>query len=190
VVYEWHVGRTKIDIDDDASCRVMDHDQLKSKRDAVNLALRILVPEAFSVDTARVGVGRRSRGPAHNPNLMVPVDTSAWIEVLRGTDSSACGEADWLLGRDDAIAVSDLIRMEVLAGARDEQHLRDLRGLLARARVVTVLTEDFDTAATLYRTCRSHGDTVRKPIACMIAATVTHAAASRRAATKRRGLSL
>ncbi len=31
----------------------MDHYQLKSKRDAVNLALRMLVPEALSVDAAR-----------------------------------------------------------------------------------------------------------------------------------------
>ncbi len=102
---------------------------------------------------------------------MVLVDTSAWIEFLRDTGSAACVEVDRLLGRDDEIAVSDPIRMEILTGARDEQHLRDLRGLLARAQVIAVLAEDFDAAATLYRTCRSRGDTVRKLIDCMIGAT-------------------
>ncbi len=47
------MGRTNINIDDDACRRVMDHYQLTSKRDAVNLALRMLVPEALSVDAAR-----------------------------------------------------------------------------------------------------------------------------------------
>ena len=37
---------------------------------------------------------------------------------------------------ESEIAVCDAIRMEVLAGARNERHLRSLRGLLARATVL------------------------------------------------------
>lgn len=44
--------------------------------------------------------------------------------------------------------------MEVLAGARDESHLRDLRGLLARASLIPTEATDFDEAAGLYRACR------------------------------------
>lgn len=49
----------------------------------------------------------------------------------------------------DEIAVCDSICMEVLAGAKDEEHLRNLRRLLARAK--TVLTEpgDCEVAASL-----------------------------------------
>jgi hypothetical protein len=60
--------------------------------------------------------------------------------------------------------------MEVLAGARDEQHLEGLRGLLARASVLETSPTDYEAAAALYRTCRRHGETVRKLIDCLIAA--------------------
>jgi hypothetical protein len=59
--------------------------------------------------------------------------------------------------------------MEVLAGARDERHLSDLRGLLARATLIHTESIDFEEAAALYRVCRRSGETVRKLIDCLIA---------------------
>ena len=64
---------------------------------------------------------------------MILVDTSAWIEFLRDTGSSVCNRVDEALDTD--LAICDPIRLEVLAGARSESHLRDLRGA-ARARLV------------------------------------------------------
>ena len=52
---------------------------------------------------------------------MILIDTSAWIEFLRDTGSPVCARVDELLA--DEIAVCDAVRMEVLAGARDESHL-------------------------------------------------------------------
>ena len=100
---------------------------------------------------------------------MILVDTSAWVEFLRDTGSPVCNHVDSLL--DDEIATCHPIRMEVLAGARDEQHLGDLRGLLARGSLITTEPTDYEDAATLYRTCRRRGETVRKLIDCLIAAT-------------------
>jgi predicted nucleic acid-binding protein len=100
---------------------------------------------------------------------VILVDTSAWIEFLRDTGNAACERVDELLGAD--IATSDPIRMEVLAGARDERHLEQLRGLLARASVLATEPTDFEDAAALYRACRRGGETVRKLIDCLIAAT-------------------
>lgn len=68
------------------------------------------------------------------------------------------------------IAICDPIRMEVLAGARDEAHLRQLRGLLARATVLPTGPADYEAAAALYRVCRRRGETVRKLIDCLIGA--------------------
>ncbi len=99
---------------------------------------------------------------------MILVDTSAWVEFLRDTGSPACQRVDELLA--DEIAICHPIRMEVLAGARDERHLRDLRGLLARASVLPTLPVDYEEAAARYRTCRRMGETVRKLIDCLIAA--------------------
>jgi predicted nucleic acid-binding protein len=65
--------------------------------------------------------------------------------------------------------------MEVLAGARDEHHLSDLRRLLARASIVTTEPTDFEDGAALYRTCRRAGETPRRLIDCLIAATAIRA---------------
>ncbi|MCJ7436997.1 MAG: PIN domain nuclease [Acidimicrobiia bacterium] len=99
---------------------------------------------------------------------MIFVDSSAWVEFLRGTGSPVCEELDRLLDAD--IAISEPVLMEVLAGARDEGHLRDLRALLGRARMLHCGPPDFDTAAVLYRRCRRGGETVRRLIDCLIGA--------------------
>jgi predicted nucleic acid-binding protein len=104
---------------------------------------------------------------------LILIDTSAWIEFLRDTGSPVCQRVDDLL--DGAVATCDPIRMEVLAGARDERHLNDLRRLLARASVLPTRATDYEQAAALYRTCRRSGETVRKLIDCLIAATAIRA---------------
>ena len=105
---------------------------------------------------------------------MILIDTSAWIEFLRDTGSRVCDDVDRLL--DGEIAMCDPVRMEVLAGARSDEHLRDLRGLLARASTVATEPTDYEDAAALYRTCRRGGETVRKLIDCLIAAVAIKAA--------------
>lgn len=99
---------------------------------------------------------------------MIFVDTSAWVEFLRDTGSPVCLEVDHLLDGD--VAISDAVRMEVLAGARNESHLRALRGLLGRATVLPTDAIDYEGAAALYRTCRSGGETVRRLADCLIGA--------------------
>ena len=99
---------------------------------------------------------------------MILVDTSAWVEFLRDTGSPVCDEVDRLLAHE--VAVCDPVRMEVLAGARHESHLRSLRGLLARATTLPTESSDYETAAVLYRRCRQRGETVRKLVDCLIGA--------------------
>lgn len=99
---------------------------------------------------------------------MILIDTSAWVEFLRDTGSPVCNRVDVLLAEDVATCLP--VRMEVLAGARDEAHLRGLRGLLARAATVETLPTDYEEAAALYRACRRQGATVRKILSCLIAA--------------------
>lgn len=107
---------------------------------------------------------------------MILIDTSAWIEFLRDTGSPVCERVDALF--DVETAVCDPIRMEVLAGARDEQHLRSLRGLLARASILPTEPVDYEEAAVLYRRCRSEGETVRRLIDCLIGAVAIRAGAA------------
>jgi predicted nucleic acid-binding protein len=99
---------------------------------------------------------------------LILIDTSAWIEFLRGTGSPVCERVDALLAKN--IATCDVIRMEILAGARSDDHLQQLRQLLARATLLSTEPIDYETAAAPYRGCRGHGRTVRKLIDCLIAA--------------------
>jgi hypothetical protein len=99
---------------------------------------------------------------------VILIDTSAWVEFLRDSRTPTCLAVAHLLDGD--IATCDPVAMEVLAGARDEAHLRRLRGLLGRAAMVRCESADYTTAAMLYRTCRRNGETVRRLIDCLIAA--------------------
>lgn len=56
--------------------------------------------------------------------------------------------------------------------ARDEKHLGNLRGLLARGSLIPTEPTDYEEAAALQRACHHHGETGRKLINCLIAATV------------------
>lgn len=99
---------------------------------------------------------------------MILVDTSAWVEFLRDTGSPVCERVDALL--DDDLAVCDPIRMEVLAGARDETHLGDLRRLLARGVAGAGRVRPLRARRRPLPNVRRNGDTVRKLIDCLIAA--------------------
>jgi predicted nucleic acid-binding protein len=96
------------------------------------------------------------------------IDTSAWVEYLRNSDSVTCNEVDRLLNFEPALC--DAIRMELLAGARDKQHVAQLEKFLARASVINTESIDYDNAAAIYRACRRLGLTIRTHIDCLIAA--------------------
>ncbi len=53
VVYDWCMTRTNVDIDDNACAEVMRRYRLATKREAVNLALRLLAAEPASIEEAR-----------------------------------------------------------------------------------------------------------------------------------------
>ena len=52
-MYHWCMGRTNIDLDDEACRTVMERYRLATKRDAVNFALRTVAAESLDIDQAR-----------------------------------------------------------------------------------------------------------------------------------------
>jgi predicted nucleic acid-binding protein len=98
------------------------------------------------------------------------VDTSAWVEFLRGTKSAACNQVAALIAGDAPMATTEVVVMEVLAGARDEVHHQRLRRLLRRCDLLALNgLDDYERAAEVYRTCRRAGETIRKLTDCLIA---------------------
>lgn len=100
---------------------------------------------------------------------MILADSSALVEFLRGTGSPASVAVREGLKRDE-LAVCDVVRMELLAGAIDEWEFRRVSDLLDRVDHVAIVATDYDDAAMLYRECRRTGETVRKLVDCLIAA--------------------
>ena len=102
---------------------------------------------------------------------MTLLDTSAWVEFLRATESTVHHLVRQLVGSEERLHTTDVVMMEVLAGGRDEPHAEQLRRLLGRCEFVAVEgLGDFERAASLYRQCRRAGETVRSLNDCLIAA--------------------
>ncbi|MYC38069.1 MAG: PIN domain nuclease [Chloroflexi bacterium] len=108
------------------------------------------------------------------PAPLTLADSSAWIEFLRNTGSLVCLRLHDLL-RAENVATCDAVRMEVLAGARDDLQLATVSRALDQATVIPMQSTDYDTAAALYRRCRRQGETVRKLLDCLIAAVAIRA---------------
>lgn len=101
---------------------------------------------------------------------MILVDSSAWIEYLRATDSPVDRYVRALLKSGCPLATTGVVMLEVLAGARDESHARKLTRLLGRCRLLPAQEpSDHEAAATLYRACRREGITIRRPPDLLIA---------------------
>ena len=102
---------------------------------------------------------------------MILVDSSAWIEFQRATGSPAHQRLRVAVERDEPLATTGLVILEVLAGARDEQQARELRRLLGRCEFLALdEPSDHEAAAGLYRACRREGRTIRRLPDCLIAA--------------------
>jgi len=102
---------------------------------------------------------------------VILADTSAWVEYDRATGSTVDRRLTALIAAGGPVAVTEPIIMEVLAGARNDQRVSDLRRLLLRFELLRFdVVADFDGAAHLYRRCRRAGVTPRGMVDCMIAA--------------------
>jgi predicted nucleic acid-binding protein len=102
---------------------------------------------------------------------VILVDTSAWVEYDRATGSQVdTAVTNLVQSGGTEIAVTEPVLMEVLAGARDDQKMQQLRRLLTSFGWIPVdAVADFEGAAKVYRSCRNAGVTPRGLVDCMIA---------------------
>ena len=100
---------------------------------------------------------------------MLLADTSAWVEYVRDTGSPTSERLEHHLKADELLT-TDVVVMELLAGARDDAHETRLAALLSLALSLPVERTDWTEAARLQRRCRAQGETVRRLPDCLIAA--------------------
>ena len=100
---------------------------------------------------------------------MILVDSSVWIDYLRGTETKQVERLDSLLGVEP-LAVGDLILTEVLQGTTSEKDFKEVMRLMASLDVVQLGGQAVAIeAARNFRALREKGVTVRKTIDCVIA---------------------
>ena len=99
------------------------------------------------------------------------VDTSAWVEYLRRTESAFDLFLDDAVRAGRPIATPAPVVMELLSGCRTESDARQLLQLVSRFEVlVPDSLGDFQHGALIYRICRRAGCTIRSIVDCMVAA--------------------
>jgi len=91
--------------------------------------------------------------------MKVLVDTSIWSMALRRATGSASADVGELrnLIRDHRVQMIGPIRQEILSGIRSESQFRRLQHHLASFPDLSILTEDYVTAARFFNLCRSKG---------------------------------
>jgi predicted nucleic acid-binding protein len=107
--------------------------------------------------------------------VTVLVDTSVWIDYLRGKRGPLRDRFVSLL-RVEEVATTDAVVLEVLAGPTAEQHAERLSRMLSGVvHLRQQSPDDAETAAALYRACRRAGEAPRSMLDCLVAAVAVRA---------------
>jgi predicted nucleic acid-binding protein len=102
---------------------------------------------------------------------LVVVDTSVWIDLVRGRRSAAVAAYEALLADGPPVGLTDVIYMEILQGTATEAEQRELEGnLLAFPILRLARLSDYKLAAELHRAARRAGVTLRSKLDFLIAA--------------------
>lgn len=101
---------------------------------------------------------------------MILVDTSVWIDFLRGVNSPQRRMLHRLIEDEEDISITEIILVEILQGIKEDRDFRLVKDYLLefpihRAKGI----KTYLTAAEIYRACRKKGKTVRKTVDCIIA---------------------
>lgn len=102
---------------------------------------------------------------------MLLVDSSVWIDWLRGSDTDAVRFVQAREAQEE-LALTQMIYLEVLQGVSSEHQFVATQKVLGAQTILSPLDEleTFEAAAQLYRRARRQGLTIRKSTDCLIAA--------------------
>jgi predicted nucleic acid-binding protein len=102
---------------------------------------------------------------------LILVDTSVWIDFLRGINSPERRLLHRLIENNESISITELILTEILQGVKKDEDFQILQKYLLKFVLYKPKgTETYLRAASLYRSCRENGKTIRKTLDCVIAA--------------------
>jgi len=99
------------------------------------------------------------------------IDTSVWIDFLRGEDNDAVSQLKELLRNEVPFFLTPVVYQEILQGADSKKRFEQYRDYFGTQRYVHPVDpiESYSEAAKLYFRCRKEGITIRSTIDCLIA---------------------
>lgn len=102
---------------------------------------------------------------------MYLVDTSVWVDFVRGRQEPHVSFLRDLLGNPLAVSITYLVYMEILQGARDPASYVRLQDYFSGQRLVGFEQPlaGHAAAARMYLDCRRRGVTIRSGVDCLIA---------------------
>lgn len=101
---------------------------------------------------------------------MTLVDTTVWIDLFAGRNTSQVSLFGSLIVAKEDICLCGVILTEVLQGIKDEKEYSKTESILSNLIYLTMERSTFLLAANIYRSIRSKGITIRNSVDCMIAA--------------------
>jgi predicted nucleic acid-binding protein len=107
---------------------------------------------------------------------MITVDSSVWIDYLKGTNTSQTKQLDTMLGDSSLdFVMLDVVLMKVLRGIRSDHEYKNTQVALTALPVHQAGGEELATqAAQIYRKLRREGQTVRSSIDLLVASWCLH----------------
>jgi predicted nucleic acid-binding protein len=107
---------------------------------------------------------------------MITVDSSVWIDYLKGSETSQTKQLDAMLGDSSLdFVMLDVVLMEVLRGIRSDHEYKNTKLALTALPVQSVGGEEIAIhAAQIYRKLRRDGQTVRSSIDLLVASWCLH----------------
>lgn len=102
---------------------------------------------------------------------MVLVDTSVWVDYLRGEATSQVRALRDLLAGEDIVGTAPIILQEILQGADSEARFETWRANFSELYCYVPIdpAQSHIAAARLYQACRRAGKTPRSSNDCLIA---------------------
>jgi len=104
---------------------------------------------------------------------MILVDTSVWINFFSEKSYRQVAILEALIDEGEDLCLCGVVLTEVLQGIRDNRQYNKTKSILSNLIFLPMNRNTFFYAATIYRTLRAHGITIRNSVDCIISAPTT-----------------
>ena len=106
---------------------------------------------------------------AEGQGLMVLIDTTVWVDFFSGRPLPHVAALQAMIEDDEDLCICGVILTEVFQGIRSDADYRKTKEYFESLILLPMRKVTFERSASLYRSLRKKGVTIRTPIDCMIA---------------------